>query len=66
MERAFLQIGADRLALNGLPTTLDDLSASIEAGQLLVSLDADASAQRLVDVLVELRGREGLSVLVLE
>ena len=55
-----------RLALNGAPVTLDEMTARIEAGQVLVSLDADASAQRLVDLLVRLRGREGLTVTVLE
>jgi biopolymer transport protein ExbD len=65
-ERAFVQLGAVRLALNGAPVTLDEMTARIEAGQVLVSLDADASAQRLVDLLVRLRGREGLTVTVLE
>jgi biopolymer transport protein ExbD len=65
-ERAFLQLGAERLVLNGAPVTLDDLDTRIEAGQVLVSLDADTSAQRLVDLLVRLRGREGLNVMVLE
>lgn len=65
-ERTFVQLGAARLALNGTPITLDELAAQVETGQVLVSLDADASSQRLVDLLVRLRGREGLSVLVLE
>ena len=65
-ERLFVQLGAERLVLNGAPVTLDELSVQLEAGQVLVSLDADTSAQRLVDLLVRLRGREGLSVTVLE
>jgi len=65
-ERVFVQLGAARLALNGVPVSLDELAAKVEAGQVLVSLDADASAQRLVDLLVRLRGRDGLSVMVLE
>ncbi|MEP2028271.1 MAG: biopolymer transporter ExbD [Paracoccaceae bacterium] len=65
-KRAFVQLGAGRLALNGNPVTLDALADQIEPGQVLVSLDADASSQRLVDLLVRLRGRDGLSVLVLE
>lgn len=64
--RLFLQLGETRLLLNGAPVTLEDLAARELAGQLLVSLDADASAQRLVDLLVRLRGRAGLSVTVLE
>lgn len=66
IERAFVQLGAARLALNGSPITLDDLAAQVETGQLLVSLDADVSAQRMVDLLVRLRGRDGLTVTVLE
>lgn len=65
-ERAFVQLGATRLALNGAPVTLDELIAQVETGQILVSLDDDATAQRVVDLLVRLRGRDGLSVMVLE
>lgn len=65
-ERSFVQLGAERLALNGAPVTLDELAARIETGQVLVSLDADTSAQRLVDLLARLRGRDGLTVTVLE
>jgi biopolymer transport protein ExbD len=65
-ERFFVQLGATRLVLNGTPTTLDDLAARMNSGQILVSLDPDVSAQRLVDLLVQLRGRSELTVLVLE
>lgn len=65
-QRAFVQLGATRLILNGAPITLDELVTRVEAGQVLVSLDADASAQRVVDLLVRLRGRDGLTVMVLE
>jgi biopolymer transport protein ExbD len=65
-ERVFVQLGATRLVLNGAPLTLDELATQLKVGQVLVSLDADASAQRLVDLLVQLRGRDGLSVMVLE
>ena len=65
-ERVFVQLGASRLVLNGAPVTLDQLAAQVEVGQVLVSLDADASAQRMVDLLVRLRGRDGLTVIVLE
>ena len=65
-ERAFVQLGAERLVFNGAPVTLDELEARVEDGQVLVSLDDDATAQRLVDLLVRLRGREGLNVMVLE
>ncbi len=66
IERYFVQLGTERLTLNGQPTTLDDLASSIEAGQVLVSLDADTTAQRLVDLLHRIRARDGLDVLVLE
>ncbi len=65
-ERAFVQLGEERLILNGVSVELDELATQVEAGQVLVSLDADASAQRLTDLLVRLRGRDELSVLVLE
>ncbi|MDU9004531.1 ExbD/TolR family protein [Sedimentitalea todarodis] len=65
-EQVFVQVGAERLVLNGAPVTLDELGAQVETGRVLVSLDADASAQRVVDLLVRLRGRDGLTVIVLE
>ncbi len=65
-ERSFVQLGADRLVLNGAPVELEGLMGQLGTGQVLVSLDDDVSAQRLVDLLVRLRGREDLSVLVLE
>ena len=66
VERIFIQIGAERVTLNGETLTLDELPAQIGTGQALVSLDADTSAQRLVDLLTRLRGRDGLTVTVLE
>lgn len=66
VERVFVQLGAERLVLNGASVTFDELAAKIESGQVLVSLDDDANAQRLVDLLVRLRGRDGLDILVLE
>ncbi|MBV1894825.1 MAG: biopolymer transporter ExbD [Rhodobacteraceae bacterium] len=65
-QRVFVQLGAARLVLNGAPVTMDELATRVEVGQVLVSLDADASAQRMVDLLVRLRGRDGLTVLLLE
>lgn len=65
-ERFFVQLGGDSVAVNGAPATLDELSAQMESGQVLVSMDEDVSAQRLVDLLVRLRGRPELTVLVLE
>lgn len=65
-ERVFVQLGASRLVLNGASVTLDELSTQLEIGQVLVSLDADATAQRVVDLLVRLRGRDGLTVTILE
>ncbi|SLN45040.1 Biopolymer transport protein ExbD/TolR [Ruegeria meonggei] len=65
-DRAFVQLGATRLVLNGTSVTLAELTAQVTTGQVLVSLDPDTTAQHVVDLLVELRGRENLSVLVLE
>lgn len=65
-ERVFVQVGPERLVLNGTPVALDVLAAQIDSGQVLISLDADTTAQRLVDVLARLRGRDGLTVTVLE
>ncbi len=65
-DRVFVQLGAERIVLNGQPLSLEELASQVQTGQVLVSLDADASAQRLVDILVLLRGREGLTVTVLE
>ncbi|MES0825662.1 biopolymer transporter ExbD [Ruegeria sp. SCP11] len=65
-DRAFIQLGAERVVLNGAPITLEELTEQVTTGQVLISLDPDTTAQRLVDLLVLLRGREGLSVLVLE
>ena len=65
-ERVFVQLGADRLVLNGAQVSLDELAQRVETGQVLVSLDADTSAQRLVDLLVRLRRRDDLTVTVLE
>ncbi|WP_240336702.1 biopolymer transporter ExbD [Tropicibacter sp. Alg240-R139] len=66
VKRTFVQLGAERLLVNGAPMTLDVLGDSIEEGQVLVSLDQNVTAQTVIDLLVRLRGRVGLNVLVLE
>lgn len=66
VERVFLQLGADRLTLNGATTTLETLANEIDGGLVLVSLDASVTAQRLVDLLATLRVRNDLNILVLE
>lgn len=65
-ERTFVQLGPDRLVLNGAPVTLEELTEQIGTGQVLISQDPETKAQRLVDLLVQLRGRDGLTVTVLE
>ncbi|MEM0949638.1 MAG: biopolymer transporter ExbD [Pseudomonadota bacterium] len=65
-DRVFIQLGANRLTLNGRPVALDEIATQLDPGRVLVSLDSDASAQRLVDLLAELRGADGLNVTVLE
>lgn len=64
--RSFVQLGATRLVLNGVPLALDALNDALQPGQVLVSLDDDTTAQRLVDLLAEMRGRPDLNVVVLE
>lgn len=66
----FLQLGKDRLMLNGGALALTDLGSSplsqAEAGTvLIVSLRGNVSAQRLTDLLVALRGLPNLTVTVL-
>lgn len=77
-QRLFMQLGPERIVLNGAEVTLADLVADLDVRvnataaeaaqtlQLFVSLDAQTSAQRVVDLLVRLRGRDGLTVTVLE
>ena len=65
-QRAFVQLGADRLVVNGAPVELGALLGALESGLVLISLDTDVTSQRLVDVLAILRGRDELNVLVLE
>ena len=65
-NRAFVQLGEERVTLNGAPVTLNTLAEGVDNGLVLVSLDEDTTAQRVVDLLVRLRGRAELSVLVLE
>lgn len=66
IERFFVQLGPERLTLNGQATSLEDIAEQIETGQVLVSLDEGTTAQRLVDFLHLMRTRAGLDVLVLE
>ncbi len=65
-QRTFLQLGAERLVLNGTPVDIDAIADQLEAGLVLINMDDDVTSQRLVDLLALLRGRDGLSVLVLE
>lgn len=66
VQRVFLQLGSDRLTLNGSPATMENVVDQIEAGLVLIELDPDVTSQRLVDLLATFRGRDELSVLVLE
>ena len=66
VARAFLQLGSERLILNGTPIDIVGIADALEDGLVLVNLDDDVTSQRLVDLLALLRGREALNVLVLE
>ncbi len=66
----FLQLGPERLRLNGEAVALSDLATSSLADAedgttLLVSLDPQVDAQRLTDLLVILRRLPRLRVAVL-
>ncbi|MEX0340384.1 MAG: ExbD/TolR family protein [Arenibacterium sp.] len=65
-QRAFLQLGAELLTLNGETVALDALVDQIDADLVLIDLEEGVSSQRLVDVLALFRGNDDLSVLVLE
>lgn len=63
----FLRVSADAIGLNGRDIALDALIQELDTDKpLLVSLTKDVTAQRLVDVLVVLRGMPDLDVTVLE
>lgn len=69
----FLQLRTDDLSLNGravmldaLVPTLDRLTTEGATTLLLVSVAEDATSQRLVDLLVQLRGVPDLAVSVLD
>lgn len=66
VQRAFLQLGAERVVLNGTAVEIGTLGDQLDEGLVLINLDADVTSQRLVDLLAILRGRGDLSVLVLE
>ncbi|MEY8838289.1 biopolymer transporter ExbD [Cribrihabitans sp. XS_ASV171] len=66
LQRAFVQLGANELALNGAPVDLPSIAEQIDEGLALVSLQENVTSQRLVDLLAALRGRRDLTVLVLE
>ncbi len=70
-QMLFVTLGEQSLTLNGQPADLDLIAGLIQlqpqsGGHLvLISPGADASSQRLVDLLSELRRVEGLQTLVL-
>ena len=72
VKRSFLQLGEETLRVNGqdvalgmLPNRFADMSSEDESRQVIVSLGDDVTAQRLTDVLVILRGIDGLGISVL-
>ncbi|MGR3621075.1 ExbD/TolR family protein [Pseudophaeobacter sp.] len=71
-QRLFVSLGAEDLLLNGQPVDLERIADLVRSqpqdgvGHLvLISPDAVASAQRLVDLLAELRQVENLQTVVL-
>jgi len=70
-ELVFLQLTPETLLLNGETTTLEALPATLASRaqddqNVLVSMRQGVKAQRLIDLLVALRGVDGLNVTVLE
>lgn len=67
----FVSLGTEELRLNGEAVPLDALAGAIRARtdgavSVLVSTDDEVTSQRLVDLLVTIRGVPDLSVTVLE
>lgn len=70
----FAQVGPQELRLNGEAVSLADVAPRLadltgsgdQATPLLIALQPGVSAQRLTDVLVGLRGVQGISVTMLE
>lgn len=72
VTRSFLQLGETRLRVNGqdvemaaLPDRFADTAPDAQTRHVIVSLEADVTAQRLTDLLVILRGIERLGISVL-
>lgn len=68
----FLQLGEERLALNGDPMSMDRLESSLRARvpddgaqPVIISLREDVTAQRLTDLLVVLRAVPRVQVTLL-
>ena len=61
----FLQLGEDRLRLAGQEVAMSALSGRLAGATLLVSLDGEVRAQRLIDLMAVLRGVPDLSLTVL-
>lgn len=71
-QRLFVQLGADELSLNGQPADLHNIAALLrrqpQDGRghvVLISPDAEATAQHLADLLAQLRQVEGMQWVVL-
>ena len=68
----FLQLGPDALKLNGQPLSLESLMPALASEEgdedrvVLITLAPEVTSQRLVDLLVVLKGAPWLTVSVLE
>ena len=67
---SFLKLGEDRLSLDAQPIRLPELSLVLQSladenRLLLVHVDQTATAQRLTNLLLVLRGIQGLTVNVM-
>ncbi len=64
-DTQFLQLGETRLRLAGREIALEILTETLANATVLVSLETDVTAQRLIDLMGTLRAIPGISVTVL-
>lgn len=65
-EAQFMRLAQEELTLNGTPLSLDALAETLSDGPVFVSLGADVTAQRLIDLMGVLRAVPDIAVTVLQ
>ncbi len=64
-DMRFVQLSPDEIRLAGRPVTIDELGTALAGTTALVSLTEGVDAQRLIDLLGEMRSVPDLSLTVL-